>query len=65
MPVAPPPSTYTCPACHLSKTVAPRSDCLSAGFDYFAECPNCGHAPLKGSRPDFLQLIALQLRKLG
>ena len=64
MPVAPPPSTYTCPACHWSKTVQPRSDCMFVGVDYFAECPSCGHAPLGASSPNFLQLLALQMRKL-
>ena len=47
MPVRPPPLTYRCPACHWSRTVAPRSDALIAGIDHFRACPACGHGPLE------------------
>ena len=45
MPIRPDPTTYACPACGWSKTVAPRSDALKPG-EYFDTCPSCGHAPL-------------------
>ena len=45
MPIRPPPRTFTCPACHWSKTVAPLSDALSPG-EHFTVCPACGHSPL-------------------
>ena len=45
MPIPPSPTTYTCPACHWSKTVAPRSDALMPG-EFFSACPRCHHAPL-------------------
>ena len=47
MPVRPPPRTYHCPACHWSRTVAPPSDALIPGIDYFHACPACGHHPLE------------------
>jgi peptide subunit release factor 1 (eRF1) len=50
MPVKPQPSTYECPACGWSKTVAPKSDCLAEGYDYFTTCPKCGSENLE-SRP--------------
>lgn len=49
MPIPPLPTTYTCPACHWSKTVAPRSDALMPG-EYFSACPRCRHAPLDRKR---------------
>ena len=45
MPIALPPTTYNCPACRWSKTVAPRSDALMPG-EFFSACPVCRHAPL-------------------
>ena len=45
MPIRPHPVTYACPACHWSKTVAPRSDALMPG-EFFSACPRCRHAPL-------------------
>ena len=45
MPIRPHPTTYTCPACHWSKTVAPRSDALMPG-EFFSACPRCRHSPL-------------------
>ena len=50
MPIPPPPRTYTCPACHWSQTVHPRSDVLLAGVDHFDACPRCGHQPLQTRR---------------
>lgn len=47
MPIEPRPRTYSCPICHWSKTVAPRSDVLTPGIDHFDACPTCGHRPLK------------------
>lgn len=47
MAVRPPPLTYRCPACHWSRTVAPRSDALISGIDHFRACPDCGHSPLE------------------
>lgn len=47
MPIQPRPTTYSCPACHWSKTVAPRSDVLMPGIDHFDACPACGHRPLE------------------
>lgn len=45
MPIHPTPTTYTCPACGWSKTLAPQSDALMPG-DVFGVCPKCGHEPL-------------------
>ena len=53
MPLRPPPFT-TCPACHWSKTVAPRSDALTLG-DYFSACPDCGHTDLQTKAAGTLQ----------
>lgn len=47
MPVRPLPVTYHCPACHWSRTVAPHSDALIPGCDYFHTCPACCHRPFK------------------
>jgi hypothetical protein len=47
MAVRPPPVTYRCPACHWSRTVAPRSDAMIPGLDHFRACPACGHSPLE------------------
>jgi rubredoxin len=49
MPIRPHPTTYTCPQCKWSKTVAPRSDALGYG-DVFRVCPVCGHAPLQNQK---------------
>ena len=46
MPVRPSPRRYRCSVCGWSKTVAPVSDVLMPGHDYFDMCPRCGHAPL-------------------
>ena len=59
MPVRPPPRTYTCPACHWSKTVAPRSDALMPG-DYFNACPACRHSPLTTQRANAVQAALAQ-----
>ncbi|MDR1646503.1 MAG: hypothetical protein LBR88_00460 [Zoogloeaceae bacterium] len=45
MPIKPHPTTYKCPACGWSKTVAPRSDALGPG-DLFSACPECGNEKL-------------------
>lgn len=47
MPIPPLPRTYTCPTCHWSRTVAPRSDAMIPGLDHFRACPACGHGPLE------------------
>ena len=47
MPIPAPPATYRCPACHWSRTVAPRSDAMIPGIDHFRACPACGHSPLE------------------
>lgn len=60
MPIAPPPTTYTCLACGWSKTVAPRSDALGPG-DYYRACPKCAHAPLATSRAGAAQAVLGQL----
>lgn len=46
MPIRPPTTLYTCPSCHWSKTVAPRSDALMPG-EFFTVCPKCSHSPLQ------------------
>lgn len=46
MPMRPQLTTYTCPACRWSRTVAPRSDALLPG-EYFAHCPACGYESLE------------------
>ena len=57
MAIAPPTTTYTCPACHWSKTVASRGDALMPG-EHFSACPACGKAPLE-SRPAHAARAAL------
>ena len=54
MPIRPQPVTYTCPACHWSKTVAPRSDALMPS-EFFSACPSCRHAPLDRKTASFAQ----------
>lgn len=63
MPIRPPPTTYSCPAGHWSKTVSPRSDALMPG-DFFNACPNCGHAPLKRKTANAVQAALGQLTDL-
>lgn len=46
MPLPPPPITFICLACDWSKTTIPLSDALTLGRDWFARCPQCGHAEL-------------------
>ena len=46
MPICPTPMYYQCPACHWSKTVAPRSDALGP-CDFYSDCPQCQHSPLQ------------------
>jgi len=60
MPIPPHPTAYSCPACHWSKTVAPRSDALMPG-DFLDACPNCGHAPLAIKRANAAQAALGQL----
>ena len=55
MPIPPPPTTYICPACGLSKTVFPRSDALMPG-DFFHACPSCGHTSLDRKTVDLTSL---------
>ena len=68
MPVPPRPHTYHCPACHWSKTVAPRSDALVYGIDYFPACPACGHSPLETQAASPVQVslakLAEQVKRL-
>jgi transcription elongation factor Elf1 len=40
--IKPYPTTYTCPQCNWSKTVAPQSDALMPN-DEITQCPKCGH----------------------
>ena len=47
MPIAPLPRNYSCPACHCSKAVMPRSDTLLRTIDHFDACPVCRHKPLE------------------
>ena len=67
MPIRPQPTTYSCPAWHWSKTVAPRSDALMPG-EFFSACPSCGHAPLATKRantaPATLGQLADTLKRL-
>lgn len=66
MPIRPSPTTYTCPACHWSKTVTPRSDALMPG-EVFDVCPTCGHSPLRvrqaGKAESVLGQLADQARR--
>ena len=61
MPIPPPPTTYSCPACHWSKTVAPRSDALMPG-EFFSACPRCRHAPLDRKRANAAQAALGQMK---
>ena len=54
MPIPQSPVIYSCPACHWSKTVAPRSDALMPG-DFFNTCPACCHAPLATKKANAAQ----------
>ena len=60
MPKPPVPTTYTCPSCGWSKTVAPRSDALMPG-DFFDACPACGRAPLETKDANAAQAAMGQL----
>lgn len=46
MPTKSTPTTYTCPTCRWSKTIAPRSDALMPG-EFITCCPKCGHGQLE------------------
>lgn len=59
--IKPAPFTYTCKTCNWSKTVAPKSDVLILGFTVFRECPKCGGADLKHSKPSPLEYLRLGL----
>ncbi len=67
MPIRPAPMYYTCPACHWSKTVAPRSDALGPG-DFYSACPQCHHSPLEsgpaGGVPGELVQVANTIARL-
>lgn len=41
MPMPPPPFTTRCLDCGWKKTIAPRSDLLLLGHDWFERCPRC------------------------
>ena len=60
MPIRPSTIVYTCPKCHWSKTVAPRSDALMPG-DHYSACPACGHAPVSRRQADAAQAALAQL----
>lgn len=60
MPIRPPPRTYTCPACHWSKTVAPLSDALSPG-EHLRACPACGHSPLTSQKASAVDAALAQV----
>jgi predicted RNA-binding Zn-ribbon protein involved in translation (DUF1610 family) len=55
MPHKPSPTTYHCPACKWSKTVAPASDALIDGVTGFTQCPNCGNQDLETKSANIVQ----------
>ena len=62
--IAPPPITYTCPSCHWSKTVTPRSDALLPG-EFFVRCPKCGHGDLETRNASVLAAAGGLLERLA
>jgi len=58
----PHPTTYTCPVCGWSKTVAPESDHLAPGLDVFTVCPKCGHDWLDSRKANAVELLLLKLK---
>ena len=64
MPVRPAPITYTCPSCHWSKTVTPRSDALMPG-EFFTSCPKCGHGYLETRNASVLGAAASLLERMA
>jgi len=40
---------FRCTRCEWSKTVMPKSDARTKGFDHFDECPRCG-APVDATQ---------------
>jgi len=61
MPITPRPRTYCCPACHWSRTVAPRSDVRIRGIDHFDCCPACGHQPLETKAASTAQVMLAEV----
>ncbi len=63
MPISPPPIIYTCPSCHWSKTVAPKSDALMLG-DFFDACPKCGNTALEARQVSAIDSLAQKIKGL-
>ncbi len=64
MPIVPRPVTFTCPACHWKRSVAPKSDCLTLSMDWFECCPKCYHT-LERRQASALENIAARIRSLA
>ena len=47
-------------ACGWNKTIAPNSDVLTRGHDYFEECPQCAHTPLQSQAVDEAPAVLAQ-----
>ncbi len=64
MPMPPPPFTTRCLDCGWKKTIAPRSDLLLLGHDWFERCPRCSGQRLTRSTasPAAAWLARLQQR---
>ena len=64
MPIRPATTSYTCPSCHWSKTVTPRSDTLLPG-EFFVRCPKCGHGDLETRNASVLGAAGGLLERLA
>ncbi|HBP6106560.1 hypothetical protein M2I89_12785 [Pseudomonas aeruginosa] len=47
MPIPPQPYVISCTSCRWKKTIIPLSDVLALGWDWFANCPQCGCEALR------------------
>lgn len=61
MPIPPRPFTLICSQCTWQKTIAPKSDVLLPGRDWFSTCPQCTHPELERRNASQQDLLRLRL----
>lgn len=59
--IKPQPFTYICPCCGWKKTVAPTSDVMVPGVNYFDSCQKCGHPELETRAAGVIDVALLKL----
>ena len=62
--IKPHPITYTCQACHWSKTVAPRSDALLGHDLPIEQCPKCGSHDIVSQKASALAAATADIRNV-